>query len=104
MAYGALAGNETMAILDTRCEYAPQSPLLIKTEIPSAASVRNPRFTAALTALANGQLLIANCLLHFLMPCMLAAALAILLELQTACGRLLVLRRRVITLFAVAAL
>jgi hypothetical protein len=35
---------------------------------------------------------------------MLAAALAILLELQTARGRLFVLRRRVIPLFAVAAL
>jgi hypothetical protein len=35
---------------------------------------------------------------------MLAAALAILLELETARGRLLVLRRRVIPLFAIAAL
>jgi hypothetical protein len=35
---------------------------------------------------------------------MLAATLAILLELQTAGGRLLVLRRRIIPLFAVAAL
>ena len=43
-------------------------------------------------------------LLHFFMSRMLAAALAILLELQTASGRLLVLRRRIIPLFAVAAL
>ena len=38
------------------------------------------------------------------MPCMLAAALAKLLELKPARGRLLVLGRRIIPLFAIAAL
>jgi hypothetical protein len=57
-----------------------------------------------LTAFANCQLLIASCLLNFLMPCVLAAALAKLLELQpTRCG-LLVLGGRIIPLFAIAAL
>jgi hypothetical protein len=54
--------------------------------------------------------LIANCrlpiavLLNLFMRRMLPATLAELLELQTARGRLFVLRRRVVPLFAVAAL
>jgi hypothetical protein len=43
-------------------------------------------------------------LLHFLMPCMLAATLAELLELQPTSRGLLVLGGRVIPLFAIAAL
>ena len=53
--------------------------------------------------IANCQLLFAA-LLHFLMRRMLPAPLAELLELQTARGRLFVLRRRIVPLFAVAAL
>ena len=43
-------------------------------------------------------------LLRFLVRLVLAAAVAILLELETASGRLLVLRRRVVPLLALGAL
>jgi hypothetical protein len=46
----------------------------------------------------------ANCLLNFLVPCVLAAPLAKLLELKPPRGRLLVLGGRVVPLFAIAAL
>ena len=57
-----------------------------------------------LTAFANCQLLIASCLLNFLMPCVLAAPLAEFFELKPTRRRLLVLGRRIIPLFAIAAL
>jgi hypothetical protein len=51
-------------------------------------------------------MLTAECrlLLHFFMPCVLAAPLAKLLELKPPRGRLLVLGGRVVPLFAIAAL
>ena len=58
----------------------------------------------AIKTQANCQLLIASCLLNFLMPCVLAAPLAELLELKPPRGGLLVLGGRVIPLFAIAAL
>jgi hypothetical protein len=56
-----------------------------------------------------GQLFAASCslkaaLLRFLVRLVLAAAATELLELQTASGRLLVLRRRVVALLALSAL
>ena len=64
----------------------------------------HPAFTKGqeLWLIANCHLLIA--LLHFLMPCVLAAPLAELFELQPTRGGLLVLGRRIIPLFAIAAL
>jgi hypothetical protein len=62
------------------------------------------RIVDGLNSLANCQLLIASCLLHFLMPCVLAATLAELLELEPPRRRLLVLGGRVVPLFAIAAL
>jgi hypothetical protein len=63
------------------------------------------------SAFAKGQelWLIASCylpiaLLHFLMPCVLAATLAELFELQPTRGLLFVLGGRVIPLFAITAL
>jgi hypothetical protein len=57
-----------------------------------------------LVALANCQLLFANCLLHFFMRRVLAAPFTKLGELQPAGRRFLVLGGRVVALFALAAL
>jgi uncharacterized membrane protein len=59
---------------------------------------------AAIKTQANCHLPFANCLLNFLMPCVLAATLAELLELKPTRSRFLVLGGRVVSLFAIAAL
>jgi hypothetical protein len=53
---------------------------------------------------ANCHLPFAICLLHFLMPCVLAATFAEFLELKPTRSGLLVFCSRVVPLFAIAAL